>query len=446
MTHDLTIDPPLDETIEGNAQALRDGRRTCLDVLDACLARIDAWEPKVHAWVLVDREGARGQARALEEEREAGRLWGPLHGIPVGIKDIVNVTGQPTAAGFGPWVQRASGGDAPIVARLRAAGAVILGKTVTTPFAWIDPPPTRNPWNLDRTPGGSSSGSAAALACGMALGAIGSQTGGSITRPAAFCGVAGLKPTFGRLSAEGIVPLAPSLDHPGPLARTVGDLAALWETIAGPDPRDQRDMPGATIRLGRPRGLFHDRAEPAMREALDGALDALQASGMGVTETALPGSFADVIRCHRLIMAAEAASWHEPLRAEHLDAYPPRIRDLVAEGLSIPATEYIRCRQHQDQLRREILACFEGIDALATPAAMGTAPDPTTTGDPVMNSPWSYTGLPTVNLPIGLSPEGLPLGLQLVGRPFGERALLEVARRCETILRSRRTGGAGGLS
>ena len=222
----MKLFPDPEETIEGVGRALRAGERTCVDVLESCLAKIDEWEPQVHAWVVVDRDGAMEQARRLDEELAAGKCRGSLHGIPIGIKDIIDVAGLPTACGFPPWSGRVAEQDAAVVDRFRRAGAVILGKTVTTQFAWIDPPVTRNPWNLNRTPGGSSSGSAAAVACGMCLGAIGTQTGGSIIRPASFCGVAGFKPSYARVRfcEQGIVPFAPTLDHPGPIARTARDL------------------------------------------------------------------------------------------------------------------------------------------------------------------------------------------------------------------------------
>src|SRR3954454_6171938 len=231
----MALYPEEHETIEGVGRALRAGRTTCVEVLGRCLGRIDALEPRVRAWVLIDRAGATEQARLLDEELGRGECRGPLHGIPIGIKDIVDVEGLPTAAGFGPWRDRVAGRDAAVVDSLRKAGAVILGKTVTTQFAWIDPPPTRNPWDLDRTPGGSSSGSAAAVAAGMCLGALGSQTGGSITRPASYCGVAGCKPSYRFVTCLGVVPLAHSMDHPGPIARCVRDLAILLQTIAGFD-------------------------------------------------------------------------------------------------------------------------------------------------------------------------------------------------------------------
>ena len=223
-------------TLHAAADELRAGRTTPLDLLDACLDHIDRLEDRVHAWVFVDREGARIEAERRTQEIRDGGWRGPLHGIPIGIKDIFDVFDWPTAAGSRLWKNSIARRDATAVRKLREAGAVFLGKTVTTQYASFDPPPTRNPWDLSRTPGGSSSGSAAALACGMCLGAIGSQTGGSITRPAAFCGVAGLKPTYGRVGLAGVVPLAASMDHPGPMARCVRDLAILLAGHRRPRP------------------------------------------------------------------------------------------------------------------------------------------------------------------------------------------------------------------
>ena len=427
----LNLVPPPSETIAGTGADLRAGRRSCGDVLEACLARVDRWEASVGAWVLVDRDGARARAAELD----AGRWRGPLHGVPVGIKDIIDVAGWPTAAGARRWADRVAAEDAEVVARLRAAGAVILGKTVTTAYASFDPPATANPWDFGRTPGGSSSGSAAAVACGMCLGALGSQTGGSITRPASYCGVAGLKPTAGRISVRGVLPLAPSLDHVGPIARTVADLELLWTALADPDGRGVTPGsdagPSSPPRLGRLRGLFDARADAAVREEFPRVLALLEAAGAVVTEPPLPSSFADVLRRHRVVMAAEAAALHEHRLAAHPDDYPPKIRGLIEEGMAISAPEYLRCREHQGRLSREILACFVGVDALIVPATTDVAPDRSTTGDPALNSPWSYTGLPVVSLPTGLSPEGLPLAIQLVGRPWTESRLLATARWCE---------------
>src|SRR5438552_13081773 len=226
---------PEPRTITEAAEFIRRGELTPVELLDQCLARIDRYEPKVRAWVVIDRDGAREQAERRTAELKRGQNRGPLHGIPIGVKDIIDVFDLPTGCGSKLWANSIARRDADCVKRLRQAGAVILGKTVTTAFAYLDPPVTRNPWNLERTPGGSSSGSAAAVACGMSLGALGSQTGGSITRPAAFCGVCGLKPSWGRVSVEGVLPLAPSLDHVGVIARCVRDLAILLQPIVGYD-------------------------------------------------------------------------------------------------------------------------------------------------------------------------------------------------------------------
>ncbi|HEV3165961.1 MAG TPA: amidase [Isosphaeraceae bacterium] len=438
----MRLVPPPSETIEGISPEVCSRQRSCVQVLEACLARINEREPEVRAWVVIDRAGARAQAQKFDAELAAGRWRGPLHGIPIGIKDIVDVQGLPTACGSRLWANRVATDDAPVVARLRAAGAVIMGKTVTTQYAWIDPPVTHNPWNLTRTPGGSSSGSAAAVACGMCLGAIGSQTGGSITRPAAFCGVCGLKPTHGRLSLSGLLPLSPSLDHPGPIARTVNDLYLMWRALAADGAQgayevpsgQERDFSTPPPRLGRLRGIFHDLAEPAMQQAIDGALGVLAVAGAKVIEPVLPARFQNVLTCHRSVMAAEVAAGHDRRLAQHPDDYQPRITALIAEGQKIPSTQYIRSLQHQNQLKRDILLSLEKVDAFITPAALGPAPDTSTTGDAVFNAPWSYTGLPTISLPVGLSPEGLPLAIQLVGQPLGEESLFRIAFWCEHIL------------
>ena len=224
-------------TITEAAEFIRTGALTPSDLLEQCLARIDRYEERVRAWVHIDREGAREQASRLTAEVKQNGYRGPLHGIPVGIKDIIDVFDMPTGCGSKRWANSYARRDATCVERLRQAGAVIMGKTVTTAYASFDPPITRNPWNPAHTPGGSSSGSAAAVACGMCLGALATQTGGSITRPASYCGVYSLKPTYGRVSVDGVLPLAPSMDHAGVMANCVRDLAILFQAIAGPDTR-----------------------------------------------------------------------------------------------------------------------------------------------------------------------------------------------------------------
>lgn len=433
------------ETLLGTARALRAGARTCVEVLEECLARVDQWESRIRAWVTLDREGARAQAQVRDAERARGGWRGPLHGIPIGIKDIIDVAGFPTSAGFSPWHDQIAQTDAPVVARLRQAGAVILGKTVTTQFASFDPPVTLNPWNGQRTPGGSSSGSAAAVACGMCLGALGSQTGGSITRPAAYCGVAGCKPTFGGIRVDGVIPLALSLDHIGCMARTVGDLAVLLEAMASAGtemasvaprwepfaPSRPRPLP----RLGWLQGSFRHRAEPAMTRAMDTTIASLRAANAILVDATLPVDADDLLRAQRVLMAVEAAAYHEVRFAEAAPFYFPKIRELIEEGFATRATEYARCRLWLDKIRADTRSWFQGIDAYLLPATPGGAPASITTGTPSFNSQWSFAGLPTINFPIGHDDDGMPLGLQLVGRPWDEPALFRVADWCEAVIR-----------
>ncbi|MDX2037112.1 MAG: amidase [Isosphaeraceae bacterium] len=447
--------------------ALRDRTITARSIVEDCIDAHRRWDSRVHAWVSFDAEGALLRADAADRDLRAGRPVGPLHGIPIGVKDIVDVEGYVTQAGAKHWSDAPAAADAPMVARLRAAGAIILGKTVTTPYAWIDPPATRNPWNLDRTPGGSSSGSAAAVASGLAVAAIGTQTGGSIIRPAAFCGVVGWKPAGGsKPSLHGIVPFAHSLDIPGFLTRSVTDIYTLHESTVGPiapprspiashrrmaeclrrlddsiDASAGADAIGERLldsgvafrtapRLGRIRGVFESRADPIMNEALDAAADRWSRDGCEIVEVELPEIFERIHVAHRIVMAFEAAQVHGERFARLRDDYPPRMAALVAEGLEIDERYYL------DALaigRRASEFFRPDLDAFVLPAALGPAPGPETTGDPFCNSPWTFDGRPSISVPIGLDPSGLPLAAQLVGRTpaAAEADLLGAAHWCE---------------
>jgi aspartyl-tRNA(Asn)/glutamyl-tRNA(Gln) amidotransferase subunit A len=430
----LTDQGPL--TIHEAAAALRAGALTPVGLLEQCLARLDRYEPLVRAWVVVDRDGARAQAERLTDELKRGQVRGPLYGIPIGVKDIIDVFDLPTGCGSRLWANSVARQDAAVVRRLRRAGAVVLGKTVTTAYASFDPPVTRNPWDPTRTPGGSSSGSAAAVACGMCLGALGSQTGGSITRPAAFCGVAGFKPSWGRGSVTGVLPLAPSMDHVGVMARCVRDLAVLLGPLLTPE-LVAPVPPRALIRLGRPRGPFEEKCDPELWEHLS-RMDGIRVplggaeAAVEVIDVALPAAFADVWRHHHTIMAAEAADYHGERFRRRPDDYPPKITGLIEDGLRLSGAACVAAYTHRADLRRAVVPMFEELDALLTPAAPGPAPARQTTGDPVFNSPWSYLGLPTVSFPTGASgSQGLPVAAQLVGKPAGERELLAIAAACE---------------
>jgi aspartyl-tRNA(Asn)/glutamyl-tRNA(Gln) amidotransferase subunit A len=434
------------QTIHETAAAVRDRQVTPLDLVEMCLRNIDRWEPQVRAWVLVDRDGARAEAKRLTDELTRGQYRGPLHGIPIGIKDIFDVFDWPTACGSKLWANSIAREDCEVVKRLRQAGAILLGKTVTTQYASFDPPVTRNPWNLARTPGGSSSGSAAAVATLMCLGAMGSQTGGSITRPASYCGVMGMKPSFGVVPLQGIMPLAPSMDHPGPIGRCVNDLRIMMEAIANPmDVSWTFRMSGANPApwLGRVRGMFDELAEPKLTAAFDEIQMKLDRAfarvvRLGTTrEITLPARFGEVLQCHRVIMAVEAAAFHQQRLAKHPDDYGPKIRGLLEEGLSCPAPEYTRCKEHQRQLASDMIACFSEGEALFMPATTGPAPDADTTGNPAFNSPWSYLGLPTVSMPTGQFIDGLPIAIQLVGPYRSDALMLKIAVWCEQALGAR---------
>src|SRR5262245_45344071 len=300
-------------SLHAAAEDIRQARRTPIDILEDCLRQIDRYEPHVRAWVLLDRDGARAEAERLTRELRQGNYRGPLHGIPIGIKDIFDVFDWPTAAGSRLWKQSVARQDATVVRRLREAGAVFIGKTVTTQYASFDPPPTRNPWHPGRTPGGSSSGSAAAVACGMCLGALGSQTGGSITRPASYCGVAGCKPSYGYAPLQGVLPLAPSMDHLGPMAGCVEDVFFLTQSIksygwlVGRHPVGRSEPPN----LRRPRGLFERMASDEVRAMMDDVCSRLERAGARIDEITLTSSFEEVNARHRVVMAVEAAQYHQ---------------------------------------------------------------------------------------------------------------------------------------
>ena len=413
-----------------------------MQLVEHCLERIARYEDQVRGWVQVDEQGARREAEQLRQMAGRGELRGCLHGIPIGIKDIVDVAGMPTKAGSPLRERHLAKQDAALVAQLRRHGAIILGKTVTTQFACFDPPPTHNPWNLSRTPGGSSSGSAAAVAVGMCMAAIGSQTGGSITRPASYCGVAGLKATFGGVSLSGVVPVSSHLDHPGPLARTVGDLLLVWTAIRdAPQPAAGDDELAGLLdcgpsppKIGLIEEFFMHEADDEVLRQTETAIDTLKEAGAAVSCAKIPGSFVDVLTMHRRIMAVEAAQYHRRQYADHRELYGPNISSLLDEGLAAAAIDYVAALEHQRQFSEVMAEALRDFDLLVTPATCTTAPTLDTTGDPKFNSPWSYSGLPTVSIPCGLATDGMPCSLQCIGRRHGEHRLLSWAAWCERCL------------
>ena len=417
---------PPSPTILETSNALREGRTTCRALVETCIHAYEKHEPTVKAWVTFDREGAMKQAEDLDREIAEARMRGPLHGIPIGVKDIVDVKGLRTEAGVRHWSNGPVEADAEIVSRLRKAGAVILGKTVTTPYAWVDPGQTRNPWNTARTPGGSSSGSAAAVAAGMAMAAIGTQTGGSIIRPASFCGVVGWKPSkTARSSRAGIVPFSETLDTPGFLTGRLEDIGPLQDATGSPiGPITDRPYPP---RLGRLRGFFDDRAEPEMRLALEQAVEAWKAAGAWVEEVELPMFFTEVHAAHRAVMAFELAVAHSARFAAMPHDYPAQVTKLLREGLAIAETTYRQALELGEAVGRFLRP---DLDAWITPAALGEAPGLETTGEPYFNSPWTFGGQPVLTFPMAVSADGMPLGVQFIGVEGAEADMISAALWC----------------
>jgi Asp-tRNA(Asn)/Glu-tRNA(Gln) amidotransferase A subunit family amidase len=412
------------------AARVRAGEATATALVEACLERIRAADPVVRAWIHVDETGALAAARAADAlPRTTAR--GPLHGVPVGIKDIIDVAGLPTTAGARAFAHTRPARDATCVARLRAAGAIVVGKTHTTQFAYRDPAPTANPWNPAHTPGGSSSGSAAAVAARMVPCALGSQTVGSILRPAAYCGVVGLKGTNGLVPLDGVVPLGYSLDHIGPLARSVADAALVLSVMAG------RSLAPDTIeapRLAVARELF-ERAEPELRKHLDGIVDRLVTAGARVEEVRLPASFADLAAAALVILEVEAATYHEAAFGKHAADYGPGMAEMVARGLTRPGVEYVRAHRRRVRFSDDVTPLLSAHDALLSPTAPAPAPAGLAwTGDASLCQPWSSVGAPSISLPTGVSAAGLPQALQLVQARGADPRLLGAALWCERVL------------
>jgi len=414
---------------------------------ESLLKRIDVLEPSIQAWVTLDRQMVLEKALRCEKEIARGRKRGPLHGIPLGVKDIFYTAGVKTTGGSKVLADFVPSFDSTAVLRLKQAGAIVLGKTATTEFAHADPAPTRNPWNREHTPGGSSSGSAAAVATGMCPGALGSQTGGSVLRPASYCGAVGLKPTYGRISRYGVLPFSWSLDHVGLFTRTVSDAALLLNVLAGYDTQDpttsREPVPDYTRApkssrapfIGVVEEFYRKNSETQVWKNTDEVLARLKKTGAKAETVKMPGSFAVVHDAHRIVMRTEGAAFHQPLYEKHRELYRPKLRELIEIGSLIPGVDYLTAYRIKREFRRQMDRVMERYDLLLTPSTSSPAPRGLeSTGDAWFQVPWSFSGLPTITLPSGLSQEGLPLGIQLVGKAFSEGKLLALARWCEKAL------------
>jgi Asp-tRNA(Asn)/Glu-tRNA(Gln) amidotransferase A subunit family amidase len=414
------------------------GAITAEDYTRACIDRIAAVESDVQALAHFDGDHALAQARALDRHKANGGRIGPLHGIPVGIKDIIDTADYPTECGSPLLAGRRPSADATVVRKLREAGAVIIAKTVTTEFAYYCPGKTRNPRDLGRTPGGSSSGSAAAVAAGMMPLAVGSQTNGSMIRPAAFCGVFGAKPGHGLISRAGVLTLSRALDHIGAFARSLEDVALVLDVLAGEDPADPDSRPypspGFRARVAEPPPLppsfvlvrtpMWDKADADAREAVEEL-----AKEIGAQEVDLLDDFRYAWDAQRAIMAADMAHNLEPFLRNGGDV-SPQLSALVAEGRAVTAVQYLAALRDARRYGERLLEIFEQLaDAIVTLSARGVAPQGlSSTGDPVFCTLWTLVGFPALNLPVLANDEGLPIGVQLVGAPGQDERLLRTAR------------------
>jgi Asp-tRNA(Asn)/Glu-tRNA(Gln) amidotransferase A subunit family amidase len=446
----LANDELVDLTAKEAAAEIVRGAISAEDYARACLERIDAVDGEIKAFVHLDRDHVLAQARALDDRRAQGWPTGSLHGIPIAIKDIIDTADYPTELGSPLAVGRRPWSDATVVAKLRAAGAVIIGKSVTTEFAYYHPGPTRNPHDHARTPGGSSSGSAAAVAARMVPLALGTQTNGSVIRPAAFCGVFAVKPSHGLVSRAGVLPLSRTLDHVGAFARSLPDLALILDVIAGHDPADPDTKPFAAPdfravqsqkRPLPPRFAFvrtpvWDKADAETKMAFEELVTAL---GSSVAAVDLSPSLAEAWETHRTIMATEMAHNLAPFNARGESSEV--MRKLLSHGRSVGAVDYLGALAKAPRYAASLADIFDKYDAVLTPAAPGVAPKGlSATGDPVFCTVWTLTGLPALSLPLLAGEGGLPLGAQLVGASGHDGRLLRTASALIEMLRETKKG------
>ena len=418
-------------TVREAARQIAERRLTAEALTAAYLDRIEAREAVVGAWQYLDRE----QALATARQRDAEPPRGPLHGIPIAVKDLIDTVDMPTAYGSPIYRNHRPGTDASCVALAKAAGAIVLGKTVTTEFAAFTPGKTANPRNSAHTPGGSSSGSAAAVADGMAPIGFGTQTAGSVIRPAAYCGCIGYKPSFGLINRSGVKPLADSLDTVGVLARTVEDAAFFAGVLSERPGLRHLVIPSQIPHFGLYRTPMWDAAEPATAAALDAAREALERAGVAVAELAIAPEHHTLSEAQNTIMQFETVRAFAHERTQHSAELSPRFAQMLDAGMAIGADVYDRALGRAAEARAGLVTFFGSYDAVLVPAAPGEAPRGLgSTGDPVFNRMWTLLGVPCVTLPIRWADNGLPTGVQLVGRIGDDARLMACAAFLERSL------------
>ncbi|MFF3070542.1 amidase [Kitasatospora sp. NPDC057936] len=449
---------PYELSLTAAADAIRSRRLSPVELVDSVLDRIEQVEPDLGAYVTVAAEQARRAAREAEREAAQGRYRGPLHGIPMGLKDLIDVAGMATTASSRVRTDHRAPADSTVAARLTAAGAVLVGKTHTHEFAFgLTTPQTRNARDHDRVAGGSSGGSAVAVASGAATFALGTDTGGSIRVPAALNGVVGLKPTYGLVPRHGVTSLSWSLDHVGPITRTVEDAALVLTALAGHDPRDPASLPLPAedyrpgtgtdltgLRVGVPRTYYFDHVDPQVETAVRHAVEHLEGLGARLVEVDIP--MTRYIQATQWgLMVPEAAAYHERTLRTAPELYGADVRILLEAGELMSAGDYLRAQRARTMMREEWAGLLETVDVIAAPTVPTTAvragQETVTWSDGTVESvsdayvrlsaPANITGVPALTVPAGQDAEGLPIGLQLLGRPLGERTLLRVGHAYE---------------
>ena len=434
-------------TIKEIVGAINKGQLSSVEVVRAFLDRIDQLDSTFDAWVRVDHERVLADAKKCDEQKALDCPIGKLQGVPIGFKDIFFTKGIPTTACSEAYKNFVPEYDAKSVQLIREAGGIMLGKTVTTEFAWTDPSPTKNPWNPDHTPGGSSSGSAVAVATKMCPAALGSQTVGSVLRPASYCGVVGFKPTFESVDRYGLIPFSPSSDTVGWMTRSVEDAALLWEVLydrsvknldsssVATDDRLSVEGVKSTIRFGFIRDFFLEESDEETQDNFNETLETLDVAGASVDEVRLPKSFYNFIHDQKVITEVEGARFHRGMFEKDPSLYSPLLSATIESGLKRSSEQYSTALARQIEFKADMEILATEVDILLTPSTPSPAPsDLTTTGNGMFQGPWSACGLPTLSLPSGLSSDGLPFGIQLIGQSFGDQSLLKRARWCETVL------------
>ena len=419
------------------ARGIAEGRFSCADYTRSCLQRIWLMEEEVQAWQWLDHERAMELSEEADSRKKEGKAAGSLHGLPLGIKDIFDTRGIPTEMCSPLFKGNVPYASARVVEKIEQAGGFVMGKTVTAEFAFLTPGKTRNPWNPAHTPGGSSSGSAAAVAAGFVPAALGTQTNGSIIRPAAFCGVIGFKPSQGTISNHGTLDYSPTLDQSGVFTRSVADAAWVTSCIAETQNPVSREVKALAKKpkLAAVRSPVWMRSEEAQRKIFTENFKKLSEAGAEVVETELPAAFNQAHPCLRRIMAYEAARFFRELQARGREKISAGLNAFLDEGRTISDSAYQDALCFRGQLQEDLSAFLKVFDAILTPPANGEAPATLdSTGDPAFCTIWTLCGVPAITIPTGLGPQGLPLGLQIVG-PFREDdKLLGVAQWCEEQL------------